>query len=43
MAALVGRGLVEEKDNLYRMKESELDIMNYYANSIIHWQSSPGN
>ncbi len=43
MAALIGRGLVEEKDNLYRMKESELDIMNYYANSIIHWQSSHGD
>ena len=36
--ALIGRGLVEEKDNLYRMKESETDIVNYYANSIIHWQ-----
>jgi glycerol-3-phosphate O-acyltransferase len=36
--ALIGRGLVEEKDNLYRMKESETDIVNYYANSIIQWQ-----
>ena len=36
--ALIGRGLVEEKDNLYRMKESETDIVNYYANSIVHWQ-----
>ncbi len=36
--ALTGRGLVEEKDNLYRMVESESDIINYYANSIIHWQ-----
>ena len=36
--ALVGRGLVEEKDNLYRMKESETDIVNYYANSIIQWR-----
>ncbi|NOQ87489.1 MAG: glycerol-3-phosphate acyltransferase [Gammaproteobacteria bacterium] len=36
--ALVGRGLVEEKDNLFRMKESETDILNYYANSIVHWQ-----
>jgi glycerol-3-phosphate O-acyltransferase len=43
MVALTGRGLVEEKDNLYRMKASELDIMNYYANSIIHWQSSRDN
>ncbi len=38
LSALVGRGLVEEKDNLYQMKESELDIINYYANSIVHWQ-----
>jgi len=36
--ALLGRGLIEEKDNLYRMKESETDIINYYANSISHWQ-----
>jgi len=36
--ALRGRGLVEEKDNLYRMKESETDIINYYANSIVHWK-----
>jgi len=38
LAALLGRGLVEEKDNLYRMKESETDILNYYANSIVHWK-----
>ncbi len=36
--ALVGRGLVEEKDNLYRMKASEIDIISYYANSIAHWK-----
>jgi glycerol-3-phosphate O-acyltransferase len=35
--ALIGRGLAEGKDNLYRMKESEADIVNYYANSIGHW------
>ncbi len=35
---LIGRGLVEEKNNLYRMKKSETDILSYYANSIIHWQ-----
>jgi len=38
LSALAGRGLVEEKDNLYRMKESETDILNYYANSIRHWR-----
>ncbi len=36
--AMIGRGLVDEKDNLYRMKESESDILNYYANSIAHWK-----
>jgi len=36
--AMIGRGLVEEKDNLFRMKESEEDIINYYANSIMHWR-----
>jgi glycerol-3-phosphate O-acyltransferase len=38
--AMIGRGLVEEKENLCRMKESELDIIKYYANSIVHWQSA---
>jgi len=37
MAALLGRGLVDEKDNLYRMKASEMEIISYYANSIAHW------
>lgn len=36
--ALIGRGLLEEKDNLYRMKPAELEIIHYYANSIAHWQ-----
>ncbi len=36
--AMAGRGLVEEKDNLFRMRESETDILNYYANSIAHWR-----
>ncbi len=37
--AMTGRGLVEEKDNLYRMDKSESEIINYYANSIIHWKA----
>lgn len=41
MDILIGRGLVEEKNNLFRMKESELDIINYYANSIVHWRDTP--
>ncbi len=35
--ALLGRDLLEEKENLYRMKSTETDIINYYANSIAHW------
>ena len=38
MSSLVGRGLVEEKNNLYRMKDSERDILKYYASSISHWK-----
>jgi glycerol-3-phosphate O-acyltransferase len=40
LAALTGRGLVEEKDNLFRLKESETEIISYYANSIAHWSAS---
>ena len=40
LEALIGRGLVDEKDNLFRMKESEIDILSYYANSIFRWQVS---
>ncbi len=38
LVAMVGRGLIDEQENLYRVKESEIDILNYYANSISHWQ-----
>ena len=37
LGALTGRGLLEENDNLFRMKASETDLLNYYANSIAHW------
>lgn len=36
--ALMGRSLIEERNNLFRMKKSESDIINYYANSISNWQ-----
>jgi len=39
LSILLGRGLVEEKGNLYRMCSTENDIMNYYANSIAHWKA----
>ena len=38
LEALVGRGLIEERNSLLRIKESEVDIINYYANSIVRWQ-----
>ena len=38
LEAIKGRGLVEEKDNLYQLKETEIEIISYYANSITHWQ-----
>ena len=43
LSALIGRGLVDEKDNLYRTLESESDIINYYANSIVHWRAIETN
>ena len=39
LSILLGRGLVEEKANLYRMRLSEKDIVSYYANSIAHWKA----
>lgn len=38
LAALTGRSLVEEKESLYKMKDSEFELLNYYANSIAYWQ-----
>jgi len=35
---LMGRGLVDEKNNLYQMNNDEVEILNYYANSISHWE-----
>ena len=32
------RRLVVESEGIYRVTPGELDILNYYANSIIHWQ-----
>ncbi|PCI21767.1 MAG: glycerol-3-phosphate acyltransferase [Piscirickettsiaceae bacterium] len=37
LTAMLGRGLLEEKNNLYKMKAAEKDIFNYYANSIKQW------
>jgi len=43
MDALIGRGLLEEKNNLYRQKDSEMEIISYYANSIVHWSAPENN
>lgn len=37
LEALVGRGLIDEKDSLLKMKASEIDLVRYYANSIVGW------
>jgi len=42
LSILIGRGLVEEQDNLYRMRSDERDIIAYYANAIAHWKSMSG-
>lgn len=34
---LAGRGFVEHKDGLYRMKADSITVLEYYANSIVHW------
>jgi len=36
--ALIGRGVVDEQDNLFKVNEAALEILVYYANSIEHWQ-----
>ncbi|UCH20759.1 MAG: 1-acyl-sn-glycerol-3-phosphate acyltransferase [Deltaproteobacteria bacterium] len=35
------RGLVIEKDGLFCTDPQMLDVLNYYANSIIHWHEIP--
>ena len=36
---LEGRGFIERRDGLIRPGAEALDILNYYANSIKHWQT----
>lgn len=35
---LAGRGLLEDKDGLYRPAQRADTVLRYYANSIIHWK-----
>lgn len=36
---LTGRGFVDINDEQYRVNPESLSVINYYANSISHWQS----
>ncbi|MCP3687534.1 MAG: glycerol-3-phosphate acyltransferase [Gammaproteobacteria bacterium] len=38
IAMLTGRGLVESKDGLLRVRTESLDLVKYYANSIRQWR-----
>ncbi|UCB54602.1 MAG: 1-acyl-sn-glycerol-3-phosphate acyltransferase [Thiotrichales bacterium] len=35
-----GRGWLDEQDNLYKPREDSIIMLEYYANSIVHWQAS---
>jgi len=37
LEAMQGRGLIQEQDKLFRIHETEHEIMSYYANSIQNW------
>ena len=41
MDMLIGRGFVEEENNLYRVNSEAVGLLRYYANSINHWKLSP--
>ncbi len=41
MDMLIGRGVVEEENNLYRVNPEAVGLLRYYANSINHWKLSP--
>jgi hypothetical protein len=36
---LEGRGFIESKDNLYKADEVAIELLEYYANSIAHWEN----
>ena len=38
---LVGRGFVERREQTLRASEQSIDVLSYYANSIVHWQKKP--
>jgi hypothetical protein len=38
MDIIVGRGLIEVRDGLYKADADELVMLAYYARSIAHWQ-----
>ncbi len=38
LTAMLGRGILEEKQNLYRINPAEIELYEYYANSIKKWK-----
>jgi glycerol-3-phosphate O-acyltransferase len=38
LTAMLGRGILEEKQNLYRINLAEIELYEYYANSIKKWK-----
>ena len=39
LAMLEGRGFIERRDGLIRAQAGALDILRYYANSIVQWKT----
>ncbi len=42
LAMLEGRGFIDSRDGLYRVREESEDVLRYYANSISQWRKSAG-
>lgn len=38
LTMLEGRGFIECEQNLWRARPAAYDLLNYYANSIVHWR-----
>ena len=37
---LIGREFLTENDGLYKADVASINLLSYYANSIVHWQDS---
>ena len=38
-----GRGWLDVQDNLYKAREDSIVMLEYYANSIVHWRNIKDN